>query len=238
MRKTVLTAFILCMGMMLMLHCASVPSGAAGPQAEELTDKMLEAAGMQQWKQTAAVSFTFSNGDQIFWDKNRDLVEVISDEIKVQLRKSDFKAIALSGEEILQGEKRKEAIDDAWAKFINHTFWLSPMFHARSPGAVREYQDGQLIVKFSSGGVTPGDTYLFMPKSDFKIDKMQMWVDVIPIKGAVAEFLNYTVTETGVPIALTREMSLVNINIENLKMFAKYPVSAETDRFSALLSDN
>lgn len=219
------------------LNCASVPSGKPGPQAEELTDKMLEAAGYQNWQKTSAVSFTFRNGDKIFWDKNRGLIRVQWDENKVLLRKSDFKAIATSEGKPVASDEKGEFIEDAWSKFTNHTFWLSPMFHVRSPGSVREYADGNLILKFKSGGVTPGDTYLFVPDDQNRIKEMRMWVSIIPVKGATAEFKNYVTTETGVPVALDHELSMLNVTLRDLVMYSSYPTAGQEDIFSPLLTE-
>ena len=68
---------ILLFGGIFLSACSSLPKGTPGPRAEELAQKMLAGADVDKWQATAAVSFTFRGGDKIFWDRKRNLTEVI-----------------------------------------------------------------------------------------------------------------------------------------------------------------
>ncbi len=227
---------------MITLQCASVPTGEPGPLAEELAQHMLQATGYDNWiKNTAAVSFTFRNGDKIFWDKKRNLVEVVytswGDEIKVQFSQLTYKALITEDGKTVTGKKFSEYLETANSRFINHTFWLNPLFHIHSPGTIRELVDGKsLLVRFSSGGVTPGDSYLFIPDEKYLVKEMKLWVKIVPFKGSTARFEDYITTETGVRIATSHPYLILNVRLENIKMYPTYPESPDGDRFQALLS--
>jgi hypothetical protein len=52
-----------------------------------------------------------------------------------------------------------EAAAAAWTQFINDSFWLLAPAKLSQPGALRELDGDVLVVRYESGGVTPGDLY-------------------------------------------------------------------------------
>lgn len=216
--------------------CSSLPKGTPGPRAEELAQKMLAGADFEKWQATAAVSFTFRDGDKIFWDRKRKLTEVIVKKKLVQFSEVSGKSICFEGERRVTDDCA-EMTQTAIKRFYNHTFWLNPAFHISSPGAERALVgDNQLLVSFKSGGSTPGDSYLFTLDEEGKVAEMRMWVSVLPIKGARAVFSNYVKSQTGVRVALNHEVaSLASVNLSDLVMYAQYPEKGGADRFQGLL---
>ena len=218
-----------------MAYCSKPPAGKAGIQAEALKERMVQAAGFRQWQKTAAVSFRFSKKHDIFWDKGRGLVEVKWGDNQVQFEKKSLKGIAFV--ENKKAMNQGELIKKAYSYFVNDTFWLNPAYHLNSPGAMAYLVSAnQLLVKYKSGGVTPGDSYLFTLDSQNRIDKMKMWVSIIPIKGIEADFQDYVKTATGVEIATSHKAYFLNIRLDDLKMYATYP-GKNPDRFAPLLRE-
>lgn len=216
------------------LACSSIPSGKEGEAAEKLAADMLQAAGLPQWQKTAAVEFTFAGIRSHLWDKGRNLVQYRKGDIVVRFNKDNFRGVAYEkGKRIEDGKRVWSLIEEANSAFINDTFWLQPLFHIYSPGARRYLiEPDSLRVTFFEGGVTPGDSYIFMPGADHRLQKMQMWVKILPIKGAIAEFSEYTITETGVPIALRRKTAVKDIILSNVKFYAAFPRAGQMDPFS------
>lgn len=231
MKKLLIFLSTLCL-----FSCASIPSGVMGPKAEDLAQKLLSASKVENWhKNTQAVSFIFANGDFIFWDKNRDFVEVEWSswwkKYRVQYSRKTGKHLIWVNEKPINKED-PELLEKADRKFVNHTFWLNPLFHIYSPGAERYFvEPNHLFVKFSSGGKTPGDSYLFIPQSDFLLNEMKMWVKILPFKGVSAKFRDYITTETGVKIATSHPFLFFNVRLREVKMYPKYPILSEKDRF-------
>lgn len=227
---------ILSLGGISLSACSSLPKGIPGQRAEELAQKMLNAADYEKWQATAAVSFTFRGGDKIFWDRKRKLIEVVFKQKLVQFSEISGKSVCF--------EEDRRVTDDcagmteaAIKRFYNHTFWLNPAFHISAPGTERALVDeNQLLVSFKSGGATPGDSYLFTLDEEGKIAEMRMWVSILPIKGVRAVFSNYVKSQTGVRVALNHEVaSLASVNLSDLVMYSQYPEKGGVDRFQGLL---
>lgn len=225
------------------VSCATIPDGVRGPRAEALAHKMLRATNYDAWRRrTAAVSFDFAGRHQIFWDKARGLMEVRwtsdSQAWSVQFGHDRTHAIVLkNGRPLPDKRQARKQLQTAYSHFINDTFWLNPLFHIYRAGAKRYLvSDDELRVTFSSGGVTPGDTYLFAVDSNQRVKKMTMWVKIIFLKGLWARFDDYITTETGVILATSHKVLFYNVKLTNVKMYAHYPEPGQPDRFAALLA--
>lgn len=226
---------LLVVAMILFASCQSIPDGKTGEPAENLADRMLNAANQNTWNnQVKAVEFRFREKNSYFWDKERGLVEFTDGELKVQFSKDTFQAIAFEDGQPLKGEELKEAVAEANGNFINDAFWLQPAFHIRSPGTkLYAVDDSTLRVTFSSGGVTPGDTYVFHLDEKDRIRLMEMWVSIIPIDGAEAEFADYRTHEPGVTVAESRTvLGLLTILIDQVKMHSN--LDSADERFAPL----
>lgn len=220
---------------LLVASCQSIPEGQTGDPANALAKKMLEAANLKTWtEQVTAVEFRFREKNSYFWDKKRGLVEFDNGELKVQYSKNTFQGVAFEEGDPLTGEELAEAIAEANSNFINDAFWLQPAYHISSPGTeLYAVDDSTLRVTFSSGGVTPGDTYVFHLDDKNRIQLMEMWVSIIPIEGADADFADYKTHEPGVDIAETRTaLGVLTILIDQVKMHTD--LEAADERFGPL----
>ena len=122
---------------------------------------------------------------------------------KVQFSQKPFVAEVWVDNEIeTDREERSELVKKAYKLFINHTFWFNPAFHIFSDTVEKGItENGELTVVFSSGGVTPGDKYLFSLDEEGKIKSMRMWVSIVPFKGLNADFEDYVETDSGLIIS-------------------------------------
>lgn len=217
--------FSIIITILVLFNCKSIPDGKEGEQAEDLARKMLEYANKEAWDKTEAVEFTFVGIRHHLWDKKRNFVLYTKDNLKVYFKKDNLEGrVFLDNKEITEDKEKSKKIQEAYSAFINDFYWLQPAFHIYSPGAKRFFVDkNQLRVTFYEGGVTPGDTYIFYLDDDGQIEIMQMWVQILPVKGIKAMFKDYFETETGVRIAKIRETSLKNIYLSDIKFYKKFP---------------
>lgn len=216
--------------------CSNIPQGAPGPQAEALAQHILEQMNYEAWQNnTRAVSWSFPGGHRHFWDKSRGLVRVEWDNLIVLFDKNSMKGIAFREEvKVTDHGETNDLITKANEFFINDSYWLNPLFHIYSPGTVRSLvSPGVLKVHFETGGVTPGDTYVFYAGESDPVEKMRLWVSKIPIKGFSVSFTNYSQSSTGVLTARTYA-SLINIEIKDLVMYSAYPPENGEDLFEEL----
>jgi len=228
---------------LITINCSSLPVGQPGEAAENLAQKMLKAADYEKWQSVAAVGLTFRGDDQVFWDKKRKLVEVRFKKNLVQFSEVTGKSVCYEDERRLTDECA-ELTAAAVKRFYNHTFWINPAFHIMSPGAARELvadtsaegaEKEKLLVRFASGGSTPGDTYLFTLDDEGKIANMRMWVSILMIKGIKAAFSDYRNIE-GVRIAHHHKVGgLASVDLSDVRLFAQYPEGGKPDRFQGLL---
>jgi hypothetical protein len=178
----------------------SVESGETGAAADELARNIERSVDADAWKKTGAIEWRFRSHKHL-WDKTRNLARVRWDDIEVLLDVHKKRGVVKRGGATLSGKEADKLVDKAYAYFINDSFWLNPVVKFFDDGVTRtKYTvDGQsaLMVHYSSGGVTPGDSYLWLLGSDGKPRAWRLWVKVLPIGGIEFSWDDWTKLPTG-----------------------------------------
>ena len=192
------------------------PEGTQGVQAEALADKVLASVEAKEWEATGAVKWTFPGGHEHLWDKKRNLARVIwsGGSKRVLINLGNRKGVAYEdGKRVEDDEHRQELLESAWAFWANDSFWLNPVVKIRDGGTSRalvklgedDSEGGKnrgLLVTYSSGGVTPGDAYLWIVDEETgRPQGWRMWVSVLPIKGLKFEWEDWRTLDTGALVA-------------------------------------
>lgn len=186
------------------------PVGEAGPEADALAHKMEAAVHKEAWDRTGAVRWSFFDKHHYVWDRTRDLVEARWGETRVLLRTRDKTGRAWGKDGEITGKDAESALDAAYRFWINDSFWLNPVVKFFDPGVTREIvidDDGQeaLLISYTSGGVTPGDAYLWNADPDGLPVRWRMWVSIIPIGGVSTTWEGWTELSTGALISTQHE---------------------------------
>ncbi|MEM7135563.1 MAG: hypothetical protein AAF500_03240 [Myxococcota bacterium] len=186
------------------------PTGSPGPDAEALATKMEKAINKEAWDRTGAVRWSFFEQHHYVWDRVRRVVEVQWGETRVLLRTDDKTGLAWGKDGAITGEDADAALERAYKFWINDSFWLNPVAKLRDPGVTLSTvteADGQegLLVSYSSGGVTPGDAYLWNVDPDGLPVRWRMWVSIIPIGGISVTWENWVELSTGALVATEHE---------------------------------
>lgn len=172
-----------------------LPEGEKGPEAEALADKMLEAMNYEAYQQIKTLSWTLAGRHHYVWDKQENTVTVRWEDVEVEFSPDTFDGSAIEKGKPLDGDELHDAIQTAWTYFANDSFWLVAPFKVRDPGTERrlvETADGRaLLVTYTSGGVTPGDSYLWLLDENFKPRAWKLWVKIIPIGGVEISWENW-----------------------------------------------
>lgn len=227
-------------GITLMSMNKSLPNGQTGEKAEQLTKKIEQAVNMSAWKNTAAVEFLFDYAkNRHFVDMKRGLVEVEWTEkskYKVQYYKKDRSICKVwKDDKIMDSNLSSDLVEKANKAHVNDFFWLNPYAALRAPGTIRKYVGEQaLLLIFESGGVTPGDSYLFITDENHRPVRIQMWVSVFPIKGIEWNLESWIKSSTGAMLNNKNSGGMLTIEIKDIKTWAQYPAKKE-DRFASLL---
>jgi len=112
------------------------------------------------------------------------------------------------------------ALDTAWRRWINDSFWLNPVVKAFDEGVARSVArvDGRdaLLLQYRSGGVTPGDRYLWLLDENGLPRAWRMWVSIIPIGGLEASWEGWTRLSTGALVATRHQMGPKRMEIRDV----------------------
>lgn len=198
------------------------PHAAASPEADALAHAVERAVHTDAWERTGAVRWTFAGERSHLWDRTRALVRVRWDDVEVQLRGTWGRAWR-GGVEVRGGE-RKVLVAQAWSGFVNDSFWLNPLaklFDGGTQRALVALPAGRrgLLVSYASGGVTPGDAYLWeLPPAGHgdTPSAWKMWVSVIPVGGLEVTWEHYVTLATGARIATHHRLGPVTIALEDV----------------------
>jgi hypothetical protein len=162
------------------------------------------------WDETGAVRWSFFEQHHYVWDRDRDLVELQWGDSRALFRTGDQTGRVWSGGTEQMGADAEEALRAAYSYWINDSFWLNPVVKFFDPGVERslvKLDDGRdaLLVSYTSGGVTPGDAYLWIPGPDGMPASWRMWVQIIPIGGIETTWEGWTELSTGAKVSTQHE---------------------------------
>ncbi len=205
------------------LKSEPLPKGKTGPEAEALAQKVLAAINKTAWDSTGAVTWNFAGRHDYVWDKKRHFTEVRWEDYRVLINLHEVKGIAYKGgEAIVDKTENDKLVQQAWEYWANDSFWLNApakVFDGGTTRSIVKLEDGSdgLMITYSSGGVTPGDSYLWILDENGLPKSYKMWVKIIPIGGAEASWENWKTTSTGAKIASYHKLGPLDIEISNLE---------------------
>ena len=199
----------------------SLPTGEQGPKADALATKMLKALDYEAYKNTRFIEWSFRGKHFYKWDKENDIVEVSWETNKVTLlTKTPEKSIVLVNEkQVNNNEILQKAID----YFNNDSFWLVAPYKVFENGIQRRivsYNGKEaLLVTYTTGGSTPGDSYLWILEENGRPTSYKMWVSIIPTGGMEATWSDWITTESGAILPTKHEMPVGTLNMGDVKAY-------------------
>ncbi len=198
-----------------------LPSGEPGPDAENLADKILAATNAEMWDSIPIVAWTFADMHHYTWHKKLHVAKVVWDEYEVVLNLNTQQGEALRNGSALSGEEKDEVINNAYSYWCNDSFWLNAPAKIRDSGterAIVRMEDGTegLLITYQIGGVTPGDSYLWVTDAEGLPLYYRMWVSTIPVGGLKATWSEWQ-NLNGARIAGIRRIGPIPLKITNLK---------------------
>lgn len=214
-------------GLLLFLGLAYLAETEPRPQlqpsagADNLARAMLSAVHQQAWLDTGAVRWTFRGQHEHLWDRRRQLERVRWDHVEVLLDLTTRKGRAWRKDKEVLGADRDKLLQKAWGFWINDSFWLNPVVKlfddGTSRGLVDVEGDGRgLLVQYSSGGVTPGDAYLWILGPDDLPTRWKMWTSNLPIGGMEATWEGWTELASGALVATKHKLALARVDLTDV----------------------
>lgn len=214
---------LLLFGFIYFKYDKDLPTGIKGEQAEQLATKMLNALNYEAYQSTNYLEWTFSNRHHFKWNKAENSCEVYWKNYKVNLDLNDqLKSTAFENDQKIEGDDSKKLIEKALSYFNNDSFWLVAPYKVFDPGTQRSLvtsEDGSkaLLVTYTSGGSTPGDSYLWHMDASGKPVSFQMWVGILPIDGLEASWSDWTTKESGAQLPTFHKFMVFGMEITDIK---------------------
>ncbi|WP_445957150.1 hypothetical protein [Yeosuana sp.] len=200
-----------------------LPSGIQGKNADDLAYKMLDALDNDAYENTNYIEWTFKNRHHYKWEKSKNLCTVFWEDYKVvlNLNNSTLNKAYVHGFTI-KGDMGKELINKAISYFNNDSFWLVAPYKVFDSGTERrlvKLNDGEdgLLITYTSGGSTPGDSYLWLLDTNGMPKSFKMWTSILPIKGLEASWTDWTITESGAKLPTLHKLLFIGIDITDIQ---------------------
>jgi hypothetical protein len=190
----------------------SLPTGVQGKEADALASKMLTAINAEAYNQTEVLVWSFRGQHFYKWHKSKHIVEVSWDDnlVKLDTKNHENSKVLKSN----NSNDSQQLIKIATDYFNNDSFWLVAPFKVFDNGVERRIvkynQKDALLVTYTSGGTTPGDSYLWILDENGLPTSFKMWVSIIPIGGLEASWNNWATTATGVKLPTKHKISIIN----------------------------
>lgn len=217
-----LPTLLLC-GFLYLKYNEDLPIGIKGEQAEQLATKMLNALDYQAYQNTNYIEWTFKKRHHYKWQKNKATCMVYWEDYKVDLDLNEYsKSKAYVHNFEVKETQANELITKATNYFNNDSFWLVAPYKVFDKGTERSIvtlDNGEkaLLVTYTSGGTTPGDSYLWHLNTNGKPTSFQMWVDILPINGLEATWNDWTTTESGAQLSTFHKLLILGLEITDVK---------------------
>lgn len=194
----------------------SLPQGKKGKEADELAQKMLIAINHENFKNTEILEWTFTENHSYKWHKQENIVEVFWDKNKVILHlKNPKKSIVFVENQKIYNKKLVQKATDF---FNNDSFWLIAPHKIFDKGSERSIVNHEgkdaLLLTYTSGGSTPGDSYLWILDKNYFPTSYKMWTSIIPIGGVSATWNDWKKTESGIKLPTKHTLSLFGLEIK------------------------
>ena len=207
-----------------LIYNEDIPQGTSGKPADELAFKILEAIDHKKYTEAKEIHWTFRGVNRYEWKLQQNMVDVFWDDYRVSYQ-TQYPRTSIAfknGQRLEKGEERDEAVAYAAQNFNNDSFWVVAPHKIMDIGTTRQLieKDGkqQLLVTYTSGGSTPGDSYLWQIDDNYQPTGFKMWVSIIPLGGIEAQWSDWEMTAGGFPLSRKRTFFGLEVPVTDLKV--------------------
>lgn len=198
------------------------PEAIKGMDGDKLAMEMLNSLNKPAWDSLKYLKWEFMRGQKYLWDKQNNAVVVEWNDNKVILDLDQIDGVAFKGGQKITGEEKNASIQKAWSIWCNDSFWMFAPYKIFDPGTKREIvktADGEkgLMVTYESGGVTPGDSYLWLLDDNNIPTGFKMWTSIIPVKGIYISWENWKTIDGGAKLAISHKSPLLSFDMKGVQ---------------------
>ncbi|MHA7059148.1 hypothetical protein ACWGOQ_0018115 [Aquimarina sp. M1] len=200
-----------------------IPEGTPGAAADNFALQIQNAVQHDKYLNTDFVQWTFRKKNHYLWNKKSGKVQIKWNdyEANLDLQNHQNSTITKNGQPI-NSSKKETLLDKALSDFNNDSFWIVAPHKLFDQGVTRklvdlENGDQGLLITYSSGGTTPGDSYLWKVDENYLPIAFRMWVSILPVGGIQASCENWKTTESGAYLAQEHKLLGFGVPIDNLR---------------------
>lgn len=214
---------LLLYGGLYLKYNEEIPVGIQGAKADSLAIKMIRSIDYEAFKKTKYIEWTFKKRHHFKWERNENVCTVYWKEFKVDLDLEDYsKSKAFIHNFRVEGRQAQGLINKAISYFNNDSFWLVAPFKVFDVGTERslvtlDSGEEALLVTYTSGGSTPGDSYLWLLDDNFRPKSFKMWTSILPIQGLEASWEDWITTESGAQLPTFHKLLFFGIELNDVK---------------------
>jgi len=190
--------------------------------ANNLANKILKAINHNAYKKTTFLEWSFGGKRKFKWDKEKHIVDVYWDSIHVKVLPNEYEKSLLFINDKFAKNQDSTIIKRALNIFNNDSFWLVAPHKLYDYGVLRSIKKvdnkQMLLVKYTTGGTTPGDSYLWELDSNFVPISYKMYVPSMKLNGIPATWEGWITTESGTLLPTSHTFFSGNkLSMENVK---------------------
>lgn len=198
----------------------------SGPEADEMALKIQTVLHFKEYAETRFIEWSFRNGKNSYiWDreKHRVVVKWDNNHVNLDLKNPGLSKVFKNNLGVSGGQKEK-LINKATNNYNNDSFWLVAPFKLFDPGTERNLatlddSSKGLLVTYTSGGDTPGDSYLWKLNSNGFPESYRMWVSIIPIGGLKASWEDWQKMDSGTYLPTAHKIGPITLSMGKVKAY-------------------
>lgn len=214
---------ILLFGFLYLKYHEDLPTGPQGKEADQLATQMLGSLNEDAYLNTDYIEWTFKGQHHYKWYKSDKTCEVYWKDFTVilDLENHDNSKVFLAEQEY-NGLEKHDYIHKAENYFNNDSFWLVAPYKVFDTGVERRLiktddNTDALLVTYTSGGTTPGDSYLWHFAKNGKPKSYQMWTAILPFDGLEATWDHWITTKSGATLPTTHKLLFFSLDMGEVK---------------------
>ena len=210
-----LLLFILFIGVYYVINNEKFPEGKQGKEADALAIKMFNAINNDAFENTEILKWSFRNEHFYTWNKQENIVHIswANNKVTLNTKQPEKSKIYIDGKLL----DNKELIEQSQSFFNNDSFWLIAPYKIFDAGTERRIVNyngkDALLITYTSGGSTPGDSYLWILDDNYCPTSFKMWANIIPIGGVSATWSDWKKTEAGIKLPTKHKLSLFGMEL-------------------------
>lgn len=196
------------------------PAVIVNANPDAVANEVLAALNKPAWDSLKYLKWEFIRGHQFLWDKKGNNALVKWDNNKVILNLDEISGIVYQDGKQVDGDIKNQLIQQAWSHWCNDSFWMFAPFKVFDPGTSRsivETGDEQkgLMITYESGGVTPGDSYLWLLDNQNIPTGYKMWT-FIPVKGMHITWEGWKTLKGGAKVAVSHKSTALSFDMKDV----------------------